>query len=163
MLIGGSTAVQIRLPHATTPQPRVLLFVREGDTYRYQQEVANGGKELAFVKKVCTVRELHEEIEKNNNNFFNKNLLKKQLNSYDFILIDQRLNLVKAAKDLGGGMQILMRKRRFPFPVKLEGLSPKQLISSLSTPITSSAHLLLSGGKEFHLECATTAMPTHHA
>jgi hypothetical protein len=51
----------------------------------------------------------------------NKNQLKSALNSYDVILIDSRINLQKAAKILGGGINVFMRKRKFPFPVKLHG------------------------------------------
>ena len=35
-LIGGSTAVQIKLPNALYEKPKVLLFVKEGDTYKMQ-------------------------------------------------------------------------------------------------------------------------------
>ena len=106
---------------------------------------------------------MHQEIEKKNNHMFNKNHLKKMLNQFDFILIDKRLSLVKSARELGGGMQVLMRKRKFPFPVKVNNLSCKELITSLSTPISSSTHFLLSGGKEFSLECTNTDMPTKDA
>lgn len=53
----------------------------------------------------------------------NKNKLKQSLNEFDVILIDSRINLAKAAKELGGGAAVLMRKRKFPFPVKLSGLN----------------------------------------
>ena len=49
--------------------------------------------------------------------------MKQALNDFDSILIDSRINLAKAAKELGGGQSVLMRKRKFPFPVKLHGLN----------------------------------------
>ena len=78
--IGGSTAVQLRLPHQIQVDPKVLLFVREGDVRAYQQAVANSGNDLAMIKRVCTIKEFNKEVEDNNKNFFNKNLLKKMLN-----------------------------------------------------------------------------------
>jgi hypothetical protein len=53
-----------------------------------------------------------------------------------------------------------MRKKKFPFPVKIpaKDYSSKQFIDSIREPILSSSHLLLSGGKEFTMECATTSM-----
>ena len=49
----------------------------------------------------CVVQKLLYSLECT---WLNKNLLKKMLNSYDHILIDARINLLKASKELGGGV-----------------------------------------------------------
>jgi hypothetical protein len=78
--------------------------------------------------------------------------LKGALNEYDLLLIDSRLNIQRAAKDLGGGMQILMRKKKFPFPVKIHG---SNFIKNIKESIKGS-HFLLGGGKDFTCQCART-------
>ena len=72
-------------------------------------------------------------------------------------MIDSRINLAKAAKELGGGHSILMRKKKFPFPVKLHGLnySNKTILENVSEAVKGS-HVLLGGGKEFCCQAATT-------
>ena len=74
------------------------------------------------------------------------------------ILVDQRINLIKAAKELGGGMQVFMRKRRVPFPVKVSGqdFTQKQLESSIKHSVEECTHLLISGGREFTFGCSKT-------
>ena len=87
-----------------------------------------------------------------------KKNLKKFLNDFDLLLIDQRINLVRAAKELGGGMHLVMRKRKFPFPVKLSGpeWAPKDVEASVEQTIASSTYMLLGGGKEFTFPIART-------
>ena len=92
---------------------------------------------------MCTIKEFQE---------YNKNKLKHALNEYDLLLMDSRLNIQKAAKQLGGGMQTLMRKKKFPFPVKIHG---SNMIKNLKNVIQGT-HFLLGGGKEFTCLCATT-------
>ena len=52
---------------------------------------------------------------------------------------------------------MLMRKRKFPFPVKLQGLNytDRQILENVSEAIKGS-HLLLGGGKDFCCQCSTT-------
>ena len=151
-VLGGSTAVQIKLPHPILDEPKVLLFVRDGDTRQFQDLVRDSGIDLIFIQRVCTIKEVQQEVGSK------KNVLKKYLNGFDFILIDARINIVKAAKELGGGMHVLMRKRQFPFPVKLSGqnIGQTDIIKNIQSLIVDSAHLLVSGGKDFTLACAST-------
>ena len=65
--------------------------------------------------------------------------------------------MTKAAKQLGGGSKVLMRKTKFPFPVKLSGANytPKQMLDNVREAILGT-HLLLGGGKDFIIQCSTT-------
>ena len=72
--------------------------------------------------------------------------------------MDQRLNIQKVAKELGVGMQILTRKKKFPFPIKLHGenFTSKNLADNIRELILESTHGLIGGGKEFSLIVSKT-------
>ena len=60
----------------------------------------------------------------------NKNMLKQSIDEFDLILIDARINLQKASKELGMGMKIFQRKKKFPFPVKISGTNNGKLLKN---------------------------------
>jgi len=70
--------------------------------------------DIPAVTKVVTIKQIKEEAKKNSE-------VKKYLNRFDLVLIDDRISLVKAAKDLGGHTAFL-RKKHFPFPVRITGV-----------------------------------------
>lgn len=88
----------------------------------------------------------------------NKNEIKRALNDYDLILIDSRVSIQKAAKELGVGMNILMRKKQFPFPVKIHGqnYSAKKISDNIKEATVRCTHALIGGGKEFSFKIAKT-------
>jgi hypothetical protein len=86
-------------------------------------------------------------------------MIKHCIDEYDLILIDARINIQKACKELGSGMKIFQRKRKFPFPVNLSGTNNKLLKSSdlkhnIECLIENSSHLLIQGGKDFTYPCS---------
>ena len=68
----------------------------------------------------------------------------KYLNKYDLILLDERVNLGKAMKDLGGAATLL-RKKHFPFPIKITGVDAATVKASLNE-IYSTVGMLMGGG-----------------
>ena len=68
--------------------------------------------EIATVKNVQTVKDIQTECKSKGN------LLKKYLNQFDLILLDDRLSLLRVAKELGSS-ETLLRKRHFPMPVQI--------------------------------------------
>jgi len=79
-----------------TSKSKTLLLVNEGDARGLKQIVEDSNYLSRTIDQICTVKEFHEGN--------NKNTLKKSLNEFDLILVDQRLSLMKVAKELGGGM-----------------------------------------------------------
>ena len=59
----------------------------------------------------------------------------------------------RCAKELGGGMQVLMRKRKFAFPVKISG---EKFIDNIKDAILDCSHVLIGGSKEFMLPVSST-------
>lgn len=69
-------------------------------------------------------------------------------------MIDDRLSLVIVAKELGGSTCCL-RKRLFPFPVKISR-SDKSVVKQIIKEMFLTVGLILTGGKEFIVRCART-------
>lgn len=133
-----------------------MLFVRDSDSRNLKDLIRDSP--LAKSCEVYSVKEFSEEIRAEKNN---KNLLKHRLNEFDLLLIDARINIAKAAKELGTGVQGLVRKRLFPFPVKLAGessgaMTQSLLVERIRKTVENSTHLLLQGGKVFTLALAKT-------
>lgn len=66
--------------------------------------------------------------------------------------------MIKAAKELGGGMQVLFRKKKVPWPIKVHGdqFTELQFEQSVKTGITKCSHALVTGGSEFILSVGKT-------
>jgi hypothetical protein len=94
--------------------------------------------------KISSAREFHSESS-------NKNKTKGALNDFDIILFDQRINIQKAAKELGVGMQILCRKKKFPFPIKIHGenYTGKKIAGNIHAAVKDCTHALIGGGSDF--------------
>ena len=60
--------------------------MKEGETRKFQKVVEESN---IGIQKVCTIKEFQD---------YNKNKLKQALNEHDLILMDSRLNILKAAK-----------------------------------------------------------------
>ena len=88
----------------------------------------------------------------------NKNSVKRYLAHFDYIFVDSKLNLLKLAKELGIGVKDFMRKKKFPFPVKLSGaeLTPAKAVQNVEESLNGKTHFLLEGGKRFVVECGRT-------
>lgn len=80
--------------------------------------------------------------------------MKKLLNLYDLVLIDDKIPLLKGAKELGGPDAIL-RKRQFPFPIKIHGESSSTLQATFAD-VFATSHFLLTGGQDFIIKAAKT-------
>lgn len=128
------------------------MLVRNKDKYAFTQLVNESAYLSQAITRLATVAEIQDEMAAKKKN------LKKFLQDFDLVLIDQRINLLKAAKELGGGMHLVMRKRKFPFPVKLSGkeFGVRDVEKSIEQTIESSSYMLLGGGKEFSFPIART-------
>ena len=100
------------------------------------------------ITKVATVKELQA----------NKQELKRVLKDFDLILVDSGLNLIKSAKELGGGVSGFLKKKKVPFPVKISGqnYSVGEIEKNIKEAIEQCTHCLVSGGKEFLIQISKT-------
>lgn len=151
--IGGQTPVQLQIPYGLygMKKSQILLLVRDSETRQINQ-IIDESTELENVNmKVTSPVDFLTESK-------NKNEIKKALNDFDLILIDSRVSVQKAAKELGVGMNILMRKKLFPFPVKIHGANytAKKIADNIKEACEGCTHALIGGGKEFSFKIAKT-------
>jgi hypothetical protein len=68
--------------------------------------------------------------------------------------LDDRISLKTVAKEFGGS-PVVLKKRHFPFPVKIFGIDQKQVKKNI-IECFSSVGMLIGGGKEFIIRVGKT-------
>ncbi|CDW78588.1 ribosomal l1 domain-containing protein 1-like [Stylonychia lemnae] len=148
------TPIQLKVPfplfELEDNKTEVLLIVKEKPEIYIQM-----CEELNFlaIKEIKTVIQVKKDCQNGKGN-----VVKKYLNQFDMILIDDRLSSASVEKDLGGQGN-LIKKRNFPIPVKINGLNTlefKKVIQEASETVG----LLLTGGNDFIVKCAKSESMT---
>lgn len=153
-VIGGQTPVQIKLPFGLySSDSDILLLVRETDAFHLRKAVEESPYLTQTLTQIATISEFKE---------FNKNKLKQKLNDFDLVLVDQRINLMKASKELGGAVNLFMRKKKTPWPLKVAGdkFTTLQFEESVKQAINGCTHALVSEGQEFTISIGKTESMT---
>ncbi len=107
--------------------------------------------DIETVSEIKTISEIKKDNAKGN-------LIKKYLNKFDLVLVDDRLSLTTLASALGGHT-IVMKKRHFPMPVKITDQDSTQIKKNLVEAFET-VGLLLSSGQEYIVKCAKTESMT---
>jgi hypothetical protein len=103
-----------------------------------------------MVKSIMTIKQIKEKAKKNSE-------LKTYFKDFDMILIDDRITLKTASKELGGHA-VIMKKKNFPFPISLSGEKAK--VKQRFLEAFETTFLMIGKGAEFALKCAKTESQT---
>lgn len=93
-----------------------------------------------------TIKQIKEKGKKNSE-------LKAFFKDFDMLLIDDRITMKTASKELGGHA-VIMKKKNFPFPISLSG--DKVKIKQRFMEAIESTFMMIGKGSEFVLKCAKT-------
>eukprot|EP00347_Sterkiella_histriomuscorum_P016625 403352471 len=147
----NETPIQIKLPNPiyhidNQNKTEALLIVKEKPEI-YTQMCAD--LDFPSIVHIKTVTEIKKECADGK-----ANVVKKFLNKFDLMLMDDRLAMTSIAKVLGGS-DTLIKKRHFPMPVKIHGLDHQHFKKNIQEAFNS-VGLLLTPSIEFIFKCGKT-------